>query len=223
MSKELFVQAIVKFMLGVVLVGLFVFWPAGTVTFWNGWLFMGILFVPMFVAGIVMLRKNPELLKKRLNAKEKQKDQDMVVKLSGLMFLVGFLVAGLNYRFAWYVLPKSISIAAAVIFLIAYMIYAEVLRENTYLSRTIEVQENQKVIDTGLYGIVRHPMYSATLLLFLAMPLVLGSLLSFVIFLAYPLIIAKRIQGEEKFLEKELEGYCEYKKKVKYRLIPFVW
>ena len=222
-SKELFVQAIVKFMLGVVLVGLFVFWPAGTVTFWNGWLFMGILFVPMFVAGIVMLRKNPELLKKRLNAKEKQKDQDMVVKLSGLMFLVGFLVAGLNYRFAWYVLPKSISIAAAVIFLIAYMIYAEVLRENTYLSRTIEVQENQKVIDTGLYGIVRHPMYSATLLLFLAMPLVLGSLLSFVIFLAYPLIIAKRIQGEEKFLEKELEGYCEYKKKVKYRLIPFVW
>lgn len=223
MSKELFVQAILKFVLGVVLVGVLVFVPAGTLSFWHGWLFMGILFIPMFLAGIVMMMKNPELLRKRLHAKEKQKDQDLVVKLSGLMFLVGFILAGLNYRFAWHVLPRSISIGAAVAFMFAYVLYAEVLRENTYLSRTIEVQENQKVIDTGLYGIVRHPMYSATLLLFLAMPLVLGSLLSFVIFLAYPLIIAKRIKGEETFLEQELEGYCEYKKKVKYRLLPFIW
>ena len=223
MSKQLFMQALLKFTLGIVLVGVLVFLPAGTMAFWQGWLFMGILFIPMFFAGIVMLKKNPELLKKRLNAKEKQKDQDLVVKLSGLMFLAGFVVAGLNYRFGWHVLPKGICIGAGVVFLMAYVLYAQVLRENTYLSRTIEVCENQKVIDTGLYGVVRHPMYSATLLLFLAMPLVLGSLLSFVIFLAYPVIIAKRIDGEEKFLEKELEGYCEYKKKVKYRLIPFVW
>ena len=216
MTKKLFIEAMTKFILGVVLVGLLIFFPAGTVSFLNGWLLMGILFVPMFLAGIVMMLKNPNLLKSRLNAKEKQQEQSLVVKLSGLMFLAGFVVAGLGVRFDWYMLPKSVTSAAAVIFLIAYLLYAEVLRENTYLSRTIEVQENQKVIDTGLYGIVRHPMYSVTLLLFLSMPVVLGSIYSFVIFLAYPLIIAKRIKNEEEFLEKELEGYREYKEKVKY-------
>ena len=219
MKAKLFIQAIMKFMLGVILVGVLIFWPAGTLTFINGWVFMGILFVPMFIAGVIMLCKNPELLKSRLNAKEKQKEQSVVVKLSGLMFLAGFIVAGLGFRFGWYTLPKGVVIVATVLFLVAYILYAEVLRENTYLSRTIEVQENQKVIDTGLYGIVRHPMYSATLLLFLAMPLVLGSIYSLVIFLTYPLIIAKRIKGEEEFLEKELEGYREYKQKVRYRLI----
>ena len=223
MLKELFFQAISKFVLGAVIVGLLVFIPAGTLYYWNGWIFMGILFVPMFFAGIVMMIKNPELLRKRLNAKEKQSEQNMVIKLSGLMFLVGFIVAGLNYRFKWNVLPTGITVGAAIVFLLAYLLYAEVLRENTYLSRTIEVQENQKVIDTGLYGIVRHPMYSVTVLLFLAMPLVLGSIYSFVIFLAYPYIIAKRIKNEEMLLENELEGYCEYKKKVTYKLIPFIW
>lgn len=223
MNFKLLVGALVKFLAGVVLVGLLVFLPAGTFAFFNGWLFMGILFVPMFVAGIVMIFKNPKLLQSRLDAKEKQSDQSLVVKLSGLMFLAGFVVAGLDFRFGWFQLPKTVSIVAVVVFLAAYALYAEVLRENTYLSRTIEVQENQKVIDTGVYGIVRHPMYSVTLLLFLSMPLVLGSVYSFVIFLAYPLIIAKRIKGEEAFLEKELEGYSEYKQKVKYRLIPFVW
>lgn len=223
MSKKLFVQAIVKFLLGVILVGVLVFLPAGTFNFINGWIFMGILFVPMFVAGIVMMFKNPYLLEKRLDAKEKQSEQSLVVKLSGLMFLAGFVVAGLDFRFGWCPLPKAVSIAGTAVFLIAYALYAEVLRENTYLSRTIEVQENQKVIDTGLYGVVRHPMYSATLLLFLSMPLVLGSVISFVIFLAYPLIIIKRLKAEEEFLEKELEGYSEYRKKVKYRLIPFIW
>ena len=223
MTVKLFVQAMAKFMLGVVLVGLLVFLPAGTLAFPGGWLLMGILFVPMFFAGIVMMCKNPGLLKSRLNAKEKQMEQGLVVKLSGLMFLLGFVVAGLDFRFGWLPLPKAVSIGGAVAFLIAYLLYAEVLRENTYLSRTIEVQENQKVIDTGLYGIVRHPMYSATVLLFLSMPLVLGSLFSFVIFLAYPFIIAKRIRHEEEFLEAELPGYKEYKGKVKYRLIPFVW
>ena len=223
MTAKLFVSAILKFSLGVVLVGLLIFLPAGTFAYFNGWLFMGILFVPMFLAGLVMMAKNPKLLQSRLDAKEKQKEQDLVVKLSGLMFLAGFIVAGFGVRFNWYILPKAVVIAGAVIFLIAYMLYAEVLRENTYLSRTIEVQEDQKVIDTGLYGVVRHPMYSVTLLLFLSMPLVLGSIYSFVIFLAYPFIIAKRIKHEEEFLEKELNGYKEYKQKVKYRLIPFIW
>ena len=223
MTLKLFISAILKFSLGAVLVGLLIFLPAGTFDYFNGWLFMGILFIPMFLAGLVMMAKNPKLLQSRLDAKEKQKEQDLVVKLSGLMFLAGFIVAGLGVRFSWYMLPKPVVIASAVVFLIAYILYAEVLRENTYLSRTIEVQEGQKVIDTGLYGIVRHPMYSVTLLLFLSMPLVLGSIYSFAIFLAYPLIIAKRIKHEEKFLEKELNGYKEYKQKVKYRLIPFIW
>lgn len=223
MKAKLFISAILKFSLGVVLVGLLIFLPAGTFTFFNGWLFMGILFIPMFLAGLVMMAKNPKLLESRLDAKEKEAEQSLVVKLSGLMFLAGFIVAGLGVRFGWYMLPKSVVIASAVVFLIAYILYAEVLRENTYLSRTIEVQEGQKVIDTGLYGIVRHPMYSVTLLLFLSMPLVLGSVYSFIIFSIYPFIIAKRIKHEEEFLEKELDGYKEYKQKVKYRLIPFIW
>ena len=223
MTTKLLISAITKFLFGIVLVGLLVFLPAGSFNYFNGWLFMGILFIPIFIAGIVMILKNPELLKKRLDGKETEKEQSLVVKLSGLMFLAGFIVAGLGYRFGWYILPKGVSIGAAVVFLLAYVLYAEVMRENTYLSRTIQVQENQKVIDTGLYGIVRHPMYSATVLLFLAMPLVLGSVFSFIIFLAYPFIIAKRIKGEEELLEKELEGYGEYKQKVKYRLIPFIW
>lgn len=223
MDKKLFIQAISKFVLGVVLVGILVFLPAGSFSFVNGWFFMGVLFIPMFFAGVVMMAKNPGLLKSRLDAKEEQGEQKQVVKFSGLMFFAGFVVAGLGFRFGWYMLPRGVVIGATVVFLTAYILYAEVLRENTYLSRTIKVQENQKVIDTGLYGIVRHPMYSATLLLFLAMPLVLGSVYSFVIFLAYPFIIAKRIQGEEILLEKELNGYREYKEKVKYRLIPFIW
>ncbi len=223
MTIKLFFTAMTKFLLGVVLVGAFIFLPAGTLSFFGGWLLMGILFVPMFCAGIVMMFKNPELLKKRLSAKEKQKEQSLVIKLSGLMFLAGFIVAGLGVRFGWYALPTGASISAAVLFLIAYILYAEVLRENTFLSRTIEVQKNQTVIDTGLYGLVRHPMYSATLLLFLSMPLVLGSIYAFLVFLAYPFIIAKRIKNEEELLEKELVGYREYKQKVKYRLIPFIW
>ena len=223
MTGKLFFGAIAKFLAGVLLVGLLLFLPAGTLAYFNGWLLMGILFIPMFFAGIVMMVKNPTLLAKRLDAKEKQKDQGIVIKLSGLMFLCGFIVAGLGHRFSWYTLPRGVAIAAAVLFLVAYILYAEVLRENTYLSRTIEVQEGQRVIDTGLYGIVRHPMYSVTLLLFLSMPLVLGSLYAFLVFLAYPFIIAARIRGEEAFLERELDGYRAYKQKVKYRLLPFIW
>ena len=223
MTIKLFVSAVIKFILGVILVGLLIFLPAGTLSFFNGWLFMGILFLPMFIAGIAMMFKNPELLRKRLDVKEKQQEQSNVVKLSGLMFLAGFVTAGLGFRFDWYMLPRPAVIAASVVFIFAYMLYAEVLRENTYLSRTIQVQENQTVIDTGLYSIVRHPMYSATLLLFLSMPLVLGSIYAFLIFCVYPFIIAKRIRHEEAFLEKELYGYRAYKQKVKYRLIPFIW
>ena len=220
---KLFFQAITKFLIGVVLVGILIFLPAGTLSFFNGWLFMGILFIPMFLAGIVMMCKKPELLEKRLNAKEKQREQSLVVKCSGLMFTIGFIVAGLDYRFQWLVLPKPVVFIATAVFLIAYILYAEVLRENAYLSRTIEVQEGQKVIDTGLYGVVRHPMYGATLLLFLSMPLVLGSVYALLVFLVYPFLIAVRIKNEEKVLEEELTGYAEYKQKVKYRLIPFLW
>ncbi len=223
MTKRLFLGAIGKFLLGVILVGLLIFLPAGSFSFFNGWLFCGLLFIPMFFAGIVMMVKNPALLEKRLSAKEKRREQSLVVKLSGLMFIIGFALAGLGFRLHWYALPKEIVLVASVVFLTAYLLYAEVLRENTYLSRTVEVQKNQKVIDTGLYGIVRHPMYSITILLFLSMPLVLGSLYSLIVFLAYPFIIAKRIKDEEKLLEESLEGYREYKKKVKYRLIPFIW
>ena len=223
MTINLFIQAITKYIFGVLVIGLLIFLPAGTISFFNGWLFMGLLFIPMFFAGIVLMVKNPELLKKRLNAKEKLDEQGTVIKLSGLMFAVGFVVAGLGFRMHWFILPTSFAAVASIVFLVSYGLYAEVLRENTYLSRTIEVQENQKVIDTGLYGVVRHPMYSATLLLFLSMPLVLGSVYAFIIFCAYPFIIAKRIKSEEQFLEKELAGYSEYKKKVKYRMVPFIW
>ncbi len=220
---KLFFQAILKFSLGVVLVGALIFIPAGTFSFFGGWLLMGILFVPMFVAGIIMVFKSPNLLKSRLEAKEKQKEQSVVVKLSALMFVLGFVIAGLDFRFSLFTLPKSVSIISSAVFLVFYVMYAFVLKQNEYLSRTIKVEENQKVITTGLYGIVRHPMYTATLGLFLSMPLVLGSLFSFLIFLSYPFIIVKRLKGEEEFLEKELNGYTEYKQKVKYRLIPFIW
>ena len=223
MNIKLFFQAIIKFILGVLIIGLLLFVPANTISYWNGWLFMGLLFVPMFIAGIVMIIKSPDLLKKRLNAKEKENEQKQVILFSGLMFLLGFIIAGLNYRYSWILIPNSVVFVSSFIFIIAYILYAEVLRENTYLSRTIEVQENQKVVDTGLYGIVRHPMYTTTIFLFLSMPLILGSIISFMIFLVYPFIIAKRIKNEEEVLEKELVGYSEYKKKVKYKLIPFVW
>ena len=223
MTLSLFIQAISKYLAGVLLVGLLIFLPAGTFSYFGGWLLMGILFLPMFFAGIVMMVKNPALLQKRLNAKESRKEQSTVVKLSGLMFVLGFILAGLDFRFGWLPMPRGLSIGAAVTFLVAYILYAEVLRENTYLSRTIEVQEGQRVIDTGLYGIVRHPMYSATLLLFLSMPLVLGSLVALPVFLAYPFIIVARLKNEEQLLEKELPGYRAYKQKVKYRLIPFVY
>lgn len=223
MTKELFWQAVAKFILGVVLVGILIFLPAGTLHYDGGLLLMSILFIPMLCAGIIMMIKAPDLLRKRLSAKEKQNEQSLVIKLSGLMFIVGFALAGLSYRFGWLMLPRWVSLIGAVIFLMAYLGFAEVLRENAYLSRTIEVQEGQKVVDTGLYGIVRHPMYAASILLFLAMPLVLGSLLSFIVFLVYPFIIVKRIRNEEKVLEEGLEGYSEYKNRVKYRIIPFIW
>ena len=223
MDIKLFFQAIIKFLLGVFIVGLLIFLPANTINYWNGWLFMGLLFIPMFIAGIVMMIKSPNLLRKRLHAKENENEQKQVIIFSGLMFLIGFVLAGLNYRYSWIIMPNSVVIFSSVIFLLAYILYAEVLRENMYLSRTIEVQENQKVIDTGLYGIVRHPMYAATILLFLSIPLILGSLSSFVIFLIYPFIIAKRIKNEEHILEQQLKGYSEYKNKVKFKLIPFIW
>jgi len=223
MNLKLFFQAIVKFILGVLIIGLLLFIPANTINYWNGWIFMGLLFIPMFIAGIVMMIKSPDLLRKRLNAKEKENEQKQVILFSGLMFLSGFIIAGLNYKYNWVMIPNSVVIISSIMFILAYILYAEVLRENAYLSRTIEVQENQKVIDTGLYGIVRHPMYGATILLFLSMPLILGSILSFVIFLIYPFIIAKRIKNEEEVLERELAGYSDYKKKVKYKVIPFIW
>ena len=222
-SGRLIFSAVSKLVAGIVLVGGLLFLPAGTFAFANGWLLMGILFVPILIMGVILLVKNPTLLQKRLEAKEEAKDQSAVVKLSGLMFCVGFILAGLGYRFGWYRLPPMLSVIGAVIFLLSYVLYAEVLRENTYLSRTIRVQDGQQVIDTGLYRIVRHPMYSATLFLFWSVPLILGSAYALAVFLVYPLLIAKRIEGEEALLEKELQGYAEYKEKVKYRLIPFVW
>ncbi len=223
MTTKLFFNAILKFVLGVILIAALLFTPAGTFNFPNAWLFMGILFIPMFIAGIILIIKNPELLRKRLNAKEKQSEQSLVIKLSGLMFVFGFAVAALDFRFNWFQLPEVVSYIAASVFLFAYLMYAEVLKENAFLSRTVEVQEDQKVIDTGLYGIVRHPMYSATVILFLSIPLVLGSLISFAVFLFYPFLIVKRIKNEEDVLTAELDGYEEYKEKVKYRLIPFIW
>ena len=223
MNSALFIRAITRFIAGVLLVGGLLFLPAGTWNYPQAWLLIGILFVPMFIAGLVMMKMNPELLKKRLNVKEEETEQRQVIVFSGIMFLAAFLAAGFSFRYKWLMLPFAVSVAAAVLFLAAYALYAEVLRENTYLSRTIEVQENQKVIDTGLYGIVRHPMYMATVFLFLAMPLVLGSVISFIILFAYIPIIIKRIRNEEQVLAEGLPGYREYMEKVKYRLIPFIW
>ena len=223
MNKKIFFQAIIKFIFGVLIIGALLFIPAHSFKYWNGWLFMGLLFIPMFIAGIILMIKNPKLLKIRLNAKEKETEQKHVIIYSGLMFILGFIIAGLNFRYSWVKLPNIVIIISSIVFIIAYIFYAEVLRENTYLSRTIEVQDNQKVIDTGLYGIVRHPMYAITVVLFLTIPLVLGSIFSFLIFLVYPILIAKRIKNEEMVLERDLKGYTEYKKKVKYKIIPFVW
>jgi len=220
---KLFIKAITKFIAGVILVGALLFIPAGTFNYWNAWLFMGLLFIPMFIAGIILMFKNPMLLKSRLDVNEKEKEQKQVIIYSGLMFLSGFVVAGLNYRYSWINISNITVIISSILFVISYILYAEVLRENTYLSRTIKVQDNQTVVDTGLYSIVRHPMYSITLLLFLTIPLILGSIISFIIFLTYPFIIIKRIKNEEKVLEKDLKGYKEYKKKVKYKLIPFIY
>ena len=223
MSVKLFLQAIIKFILGIVIIGVMLFIPANSFNYWNAWLFMGLLFVPMFIVGIILMIKNPNLLKKRLNANESEPEQKEVLLLSALMFTSGFIVAGLNYRYDWIKLDSIVIIISSVLFIVSYILYGEVLRENTYLSRTIEVEENQKVVDTGFYKIVRHPMYLITLILFLTIPLILGSIVSFIIFLIYPIIIIKRINNEEKVLEKSLTGYLEYEKKVKYRLIPFVW
>ncbi len=223
MTPKLFGQAMLKFFSGLILLGLLLFLPAGTLGFRNGWLLLGLLFIPMFCAGIVMMAKSPKLLKKRLSADEREREQKTVILLSGLMFLAAFVLAGLNFRFGWIRMPDWTVYAAAVVFLAAYALYAEVLRENVWLSRTVEVQENQKVVDTGLYGIVRHPMYAATLILFLSMGFVLGSPLSFAVLLLYIPIIAKRIRNEEKVLSEGLAGYEEYRKRVKYKVIPFVW
>lgn len=220
---KLLLNALIKYMLGVLLVGFLIFLPAGTLNFFGGIIFMVVLFVPIFILGVILFIKSPELLKKRLDGKETEKTQKGVVGFSALVFLVGFIVAGMDFRFGWSNLSKTVCIIAAIIFLLSYFLYAEVMRENAYLSRKIEVAENQKVINTGLYGIVRHPMYFATVLMFLMIPLILGSLISFIIFLAYPFIIAVRIKDEEKMLEENLSGYKEYKLKVKYRLIPFIW
>ena len=219
----LLIKGLIKFTLGLLLVSLLLFIPAGTINYWNAWLFISLLFIPMLIVGIILSFKNPKLLESRLNAKEKQNEQKLVLIISGLMFLSGFITAGLNYRFKWIEISNITVVISSIIFIISYIIYGEELRENTYLSRTIEVQKDQKVVDTGLYGIVRHPMYSVTIFLFLSMPLVLGSLISFFIFLIYPIIIIFRLNEEEKFLEKELKGYKEYQNKVKYRLIPYIY
>ena len=223
MNIKLFIEAIIKFLLGLIIVSLLLFLPASTFKFWNGWLFLALLFIPMFIGGIIMIIKSPNLLKSRLNAKEKESEQKEVLVLSGIMFIIGFILAGLNFKYSWIILPNIIIIISSIIFIISYILYAEVLRENMFLSRTIEVQKEQKVIDTGLYGVVRHPMYLVTIFLFLSMPLILGSIISFLIFLMYPFIIIKRIKNEEKVLENNLKGYKEYKEKVKYKLIPFIW
>lgn len=220
---KLLFEGIIKFLLGFILVGLLIFIPAGTINYFNGLLFMGILFIPMFIGGLILFFTNKKLLESRLNNKEKESTQKVVIGISGLMFIIGFVVAGLNYRFNWFLLPNIISIVASIIFIIFYILYAEVLKENAYLSRTVEVVDNQKVIDTGLYGIVRHPMYIVTIMMFLMIPLILGDIFSLFIFLIYPILIIVRINNEEKVLEKELKGYTEYKKKVKYRLIPFIY
>ena len=223
MNRTLLKQALIKFTAGIILTALLLFIPAGSFAYWQGWVLMAVLFIPMSVAGIIMLVKSPDLLRKRLNAKEKEDEQKAVVALSGLLFILSFITAGLNWRFDWRVLPNWSILTAATVFIASYLIYAEVLRENEYLSRTIEVQTGQKVIDRGLYGIVRHPMYMATIMLFLSMPLILGSPISFIIMLGYIPVIGKRMRNEEEVLENALEGYKEYKTRVRYKVIPFIW
>ena len=223
MNGKLLISALTKYLMGLLMIMALLFIPAGTLGYMNGWLFIGLLFIPMLILGAVLLVKAPALLEKRLNSKEKETEQKAVIGLSLIMFFGGFIVSALDYRFGWSDMPLAVVIIAAVVLLLSYAGYAEVMRENAYLSRTVEVQENQKVVDTGLYGIVRHPMYSVTTLLFLAIPLVLGSYIGFVIFLIYPVLLVKRIRNEEEVLEKGLPGYSEYKKKVKYRMIPFIW
>ena len=223
MDIKLFFQALSKFLIGLIIICILLFIPAGTLDYPNGWLFIALLFIPMFFAGIIMLFKSPDLLRRRLNAKEEEDEQKTVILVSGIIFLLAFILAGLNFRFGWFKLPSIVIIIASIIFLIAYIMYAEVLRENEYLSRTVEVSENQKVVDSGLYGIVRHPMYTSTIFLFLSMPLVLDSIFSFIVMLVYPIIIIFRIGNEEKVLENELIGYKEYKEKVKYKLVPYLW
>ena len=223
MDIKLFFQALSKFLIGLIIICILLFIPAGTLDYPNGWLFIALLFIPMFFAGIIMLFKSPDLLRRRLNAKEEEDEQKTVILVSGIIFLLAFILAGLNFRFGWFKLPSIVIIIASIIFLIAYIMYAEVLRENEYLSRTVEVSENQKVVDSGLYGIVRHPMYTSTIFLFLSMPLVLDSIFSFIVMLVYPIIIIFRIRNEEKVLENELIGYKEYKEKVKYKLVPYLW
>ena len=223
MNKKLFFQALTKYLLGLIIVFLLLFVPAESLSYWNAWLFIGLLFIPMFIFGLILMFKNPTLLKNRLNVKEKEADQKLVILLSAIMFILGFSIAGLNYKYNWTHISNTIVYISSIVFVISYILYAEVLRENTYLSRTIEVVDNQKVIDTGMYSIVRHPMYTITIILFLMIPLILGSIISFLIFLIYPFIIIIRINNEEKVLKKELKGYKEYMKKVKYKLIPFIW
>lgn len=223
MGSKLIIQTCIKLLIGLFIVSLLLFLPAGSIYYWNAWIFIVVLFVPMLATGIILLMKSPELLAKRLNTKEKEVEQKQVILLSLFMFAGGFIVAALDFRYGWTKLPDGIIITAVVIFLISYALYAEVMRENAYLSRTVEVQENQKVIDTGLYGIVRHPMYMATITLFLSIPLILGSVYAFIIFLIYPFLITKRIKNEEAVLKEGLSGYIEYTKKVKYQLIPYIW
>ncbi len=223
MFKKLIAESVIKFVLGVLVVGMLIFIPAGTFLYKNGWVFMSVQFVPMFIAGLVMMVKNPQLLKKRMNAKEQGKAQKIVIFISGLIFALGFIAAGLNYRLGWYTLPNYVSTSATVAFLAGYFLYAQVLRQNPYLSRTVEIQDGQKVVSDGLYGVVRHPMYTATLIMFLAAPLILGSIYSLLVFAAYPFAIVKRIKAEEELLKKELLGYADYMKKVKFRVVPFIW
>ena len=222
-KMRLLLNAIIKYICGVLLVGALVFLPAGTLNYSGGYIFMALLFIPIFILGVVLFLKSPDLLKKRLDGKEKEKTQKGVVAFSGLVFVAGFITAGLDFRFGWTKIPVTIKVIASILFLLSYLLYAEVMRENAYLSRKIEVTENQKVVSTGLYSLVRHPMYMATVLMFLMIPLILGSLVSFIIFLCYPFIISVRIIDEEKILTEQLDGYAEYKKKVKYRMLPFVW
>ncbi len=223
MNFKLFFEAIIKYIIGVILVCLLLFIPAGSLKYVNGWLFMCLLFIPMFIAGIIMMIKSPNLLKERLDVKEKESKQKIVVKISALMFILGFIIAGLNYRYNWIKLPNVVVIISSIVFVLSYAMYAVVLKQNAFLARTIKVDKEQKLITTGLYSIVRHPMYTATIFLFLSMPLILNSIISFIIFLIYPFVIVARLNNEEEVLEKELKGYKKYKKKVKFKLIPFIW